>query len=110
MSPTSKPIFYLVFLCAFFVVVVSAAYAALPEETLCKDTGGSWLDGFCTCPDGTYWSFEKGCVEGGENTLELCKDGIDNDDDGQWAGMRLVQRGVAVPPRYELPIPADPAP
>ena len=36
--------------------------------------------------------------------------GGDNDDDGQWAGMRLVQRGVAVPPRYELPIPADPAP
>ena len=33
--------------------------------------------------------------------------GGDNDDDGQWAGLRLVKRGVSAPPHFEAPVSAS---
>ena len=33
--------------------------------------------------------------------------GGDNDDDGEWAGLRLVSRGTATAPRFEVAVPGD---
>lgn len=33
-----------------------------PNETLCKNTNGTWSNGTCSCPSGQTWDSSKGCV------------------------------------------------
>ena len=33
-----------------------------PNETLCKNSGGTWNNGACSCPSGQTWDSSKGCV------------------------------------------------
>lgn len=33
-----------------------------PNQKLCTDTGGTWNNGACSCPNGKTWDSSKGCV------------------------------------------------